>query len=345
MKTPMEKAKKLPGLSYAALSSGLELPVIDVSHPSFALDPSASEMEALISRYVEEQEKREKIPLFLRRLLLKVLLRRSLLAKGIAQAQGAYLSGINTYLMKLGPESIAWASSQSIDRQVAASLPALSMRLRLQDMARLLASSLEPLLQAKPGLPLQLLNLAGGHASDSLNALILLKKKKPGLLFGRSIEIAVLDMDSEGPNFAQACLRALSAPGAALEGLSISIKKTYYDWNAAGALASFLCSLDPKAPTALSSEGGLFEYGSDQIVSENLRALNSGLPEGAFIVGSVTRADGPAALLQRSSGIPLQPRSRAALEALTQSAGWQLTELITRPFCLDVLLKRPKLGA
>jgi hypothetical protein len=51
----------------------------------------------------------------------------------------------------------------------------LAVRLRLQDIARLMTDVLVPVLLSGARQPLQSLNIAGGPAFDSLNALIILK--------------------------------------------------------------------------------------------------------------------------------------------------------------------------
>ena len=77
------------------------------------------------------------------------------------------------------------AYARPIDRRIAAALPVMAVRLRLADMATLLAEALAPTLEARPRHPLRLVNIAGGPAMDSLNALIVLRRDRPGVLDGR----------------------------------------------------------------------------------------------------------------------------------------------------------------
>ena len=49
---------------------------------------------------------------------------------------------MHTYLLKLGPKMLGEAYSTPVDRKIAATLPALGVRLRVQDMARLMADAL-----------------------------------------------------------------------------------------------------------------------------------------------------------------------------------------------------------
>ena len=51
-------------------------------------------------------------------------------------ASGSFMSGMNTYMMALGPEKLKMQSffSSDVDRQIAASSAGAYMRLRLQDI-------------------------------------------------------------------------------------------------------------------------------------------------------------------------------------------------------------------
>jgi hypothetical protein len=84
-------------------------------------------------------------------------------------------------------------------------------------------------LDARPGDPLLLLNIGGGSAIDSLNALLLLHRERPGSLADRGIRIYVLDLDTAGPTFGARALAALQAEGAPLHGLDIRLTHVPYD--------------------------------------------------------------------------------------------------------------------
>ncbi len=149
--------------------------------------------------FVANARRRQRVPAFLQRLALGLLLRRSVLARGLKRASGSFLAGMSTYLFKLGPEMLG-SYARPIDRHIAAALPAVSMRLRLLDMARLLAEGVAPGLEARPGKPLRLVNIGGGPVIDSLNALILARRDRPASLAGRPIEI--LSLVRLGPHHA-----------------------------------------------------------------------------------------------------------------------------------------------
>jgi hypothetical protein len=48
--------------------------------------------------------------------------------RGIAASEGGFLSGMNTYIMKVGPDNLNDGYASKIDRMIAAFMPTLSMR-------------------------------------------------------------------------------------------------------------------------------------------------------------------------------------------------------------------------
>src|SRR5262249_59124865 len=56
----------MQGLCYAVTDDGLELPAIDITHPAFAEEPSAAEVEAMRRRDWRELNVRARLPAFLR---------------------------------------------------------------------------------------------------------------------------------------------------------------------------------------------------------------------------------------------------------------------------------------
>lgn len=343
---PIFELHKKPGVVYAVTDDGVELPVIDVTHPAFSLSVTEPGLAALSADFIREADRRRRWPLFVRRLLYRLFLSRSILAAGMAQASGSFLSGLNTYVMKLGPDNLG-RYAQPIDRTIAASLPVLGMRLRLQDVATLLADGLEPRLETSRERPCHLLNIGGGTAIDSLNALLVLQRRGPERLRSRSLRIHVLDLQAAAPGFGERALAALQAEGAPLHGLDVRLEHVPYDWSrAAETLPGMLADrLPPDAIVAVSSEGGLFEYGSDDRIVGNLDVLRDHTPEDTIVVGSVTRDDGPAAHLDPPSGIVLVPRSLRAFETLAHRAGWTASRWIERPFSRQVSLRKERGGA
>jgi hypothetical protein len=331
-----------PSVHYARTDEGVDLPVIDVTHPAFLLDVTDDEQRQLVAKFLGEPQPFAGMPAFVRNALYRFFLRKSVLARGIRQASGGggYLAAMSTYLLKLGPDNLAADFASPIDRRIAASLPALAVRLRLQDVARMLADALQPLVAAsagsphQPHQPLRLLNIAGGTAIDSINALLLLRQDHA--LTGRRIRIDVLDVDSTGPAFGARALEALRRSGGPLEGVDVALAHTRYDWNDASALRAVLENGD--AVSAASSEGGLFEYGTDEAILANLAYLREGTARDFVLVGSVTRADEPVERLHRSSHAATRPRGLDAFRALAERAGWRVARAVERPFSDQVTL-------
>lgn len=328
------------GIFYARAPSGVELPIIDVTHPAFAVSLSADEQRTRVDAFMRESQPFHKLPPLLRRPLLRFLLRGSLLARAMSSTGSSYLSGMNTYLFKLGPDNLNLPDITPIDRKIAASLPAFAMRLRVCDIARLLADSARTALEGVAAeRPLHLLNIAGGPAIDSLNALILLNRERPDLLTGRQIEVVVLDLDTDGPEFGARALRVLLAPGAPLGGREVRFRRVHYDWSNPTDLVPVLEEARAAhAVTLASSEGGLFEYGSDEQIVANLGTLRVGTGAGFALVGSVTRADAPMQRLRSSSSVPTRPRGLAVFSALIEPSGFSVERALERPFSDHVVL-------
>ena len=332
-----ERNKK-PGVCYAVTNDGLELPVVDLTHPAFASTLSEERQQALVRYFLTEQRRFARLPKLMRSLLLRFFMRGSRIGRGLRRAEGHFLDGMTTYLFKLGPKNLG-SYAVPVDSRMLMSLPAVSVRMRLSDMARLLADGVAPRLAADRRYPLHFINIAGGPAVDSLNALILLKREHAELLAGRRIVLRVLDGDDAGPAFGARALAALQEPGAALAGLDVTFEHTPYDWRDVGPLkAAVAAATSEGALMAVSSEGGLFEYGSDQDILANLRALPSD-ERRLFVVGSVTRDDEIIRTLKLTSTAATKPRGLPVFTALVAQAGWQVTRSIARPLSDQVVLE------
>lgn len=337
MKSLLFETQRKNGVRYALTDEGVELPVVDVTHPAFALTITEAEMQSRMQEFLTTQPPLASVPALLRKLLLRWFLRGSTLAAGIRQSRGTYMSGMNTYLLKLGPEMIGAAYSAPVDPTIASSLPGLCARLRLQDIAQLMADFLLPALRSIPRRPLHLLNIAGGPAMDSLNALILLSKQ-PDVLAEREVTIDVLDLDDAGPAFGRSALAALAEEGAPLHGTRVDFQHIRYNWKDASDLGSVLQELHrQEALGVCSSEGGLFEYGSDEEVVSNLARLRAS-SEVAAVVGSVTRADETTRRLHEMGSAAVKPRGMDVFGALVHKAGWTVARVVERPFSDQFLL-------
>ncbi len=332
--------RKRAGVYYAVTDDGLELPVVDVTHPAFAVSLGEEEQRARVAAYMQESSPFDKLPKLVRQPLLKLLLRGSVLGRAIGGASSSFLSGMNTYLLKLGPENLGDAYATPIDRKIAGTLPSFALRLRVSDLAGLLAAAARAALEAAPPeRPLHLLDIAGGPAITSLNALILLQRENGRLLAGRHVEIRVLDLDPSGPRFGVRALAALSVAGAPLAGVDARLERVHYDWSNPTELVPVLEDARASgAVTLAASEGGLFEYGSDDEIVANLATLRAGSGPSFAMVGSVTRADEPMQRMRRYSQIPTRPRGLPIFRALVERAGFTLEKAIERPFSDHVTL-------
>jgi len=319
------------GVCYALTEEGVELPVIDITHPAFRLDLGEGELARRFQEHLRMMRRHARVPAFLARLLLRWNCRRSALLRGISGAEGGFLGGMDTYLLKLGSANLGPGFQSPLDRKVADSFPALAARIRLQEAARRIALALAGPLAARPGAPLHFVNIAGGPASDSLNALILLNRDHPRLLQGRAIHIHVLDLHREAPGFGGRALAALSAPGAPLAGLPVSLRHLPYDWSGTRVLRELLASLEPGAVVAASSEGGLFNYGSDSEIRANLQALREGVPADCAVVGSVSWDSPSARAFRRFSRIAARNLEREPFERLVRETGWELETGVPSP--------------
>ena len=157
----------------AATRDGTLLPVIDVTDPRFAVPDDPDSLRRLFDAAHEEERRNRRIPRFIMRLLLRSAAKKSLLVRAIFSADTTFLDGITTYVMKLGADNLPPPYDSPMDRRLAASPHLTLLRLRTQQVARLLADSLADDLAAAPTAPLHLINIAGGPAIDSLNALII----------------------------------------------------------------------------------------------------------------------------------------------------------------------------
>lgn len=335
MTPSLPEVNKRPGVSYAVTSDGVELPVVDVTHRAFAVSVSESEQQALIRKFLADPQPFALLPKFIRNRLLQFFLRGSVLSKGIRASEGSFMSGMDTYLLKLGPDMLG-AHATPIDRRIAGSLPSLSVRLRLQDVAQLMADVLRVSLSCQPRRPLHFINIAGGPAIDALNALILIKKNDPVALTERPVRIDVLDLDEAGPKFGEAALSALSGHEAPLQGTQIAFRHIRYDWSNPADLRSVLEEARARNSIVIgSSEGGLFEYGTDEQIQGNLEALRGSLE---CFIGSVTRADEPMQRLKEMSSAATRPRGLAVFRELARGAGWEVARFVERPLSDQVVL-------
>ena len=321
--------KKLPGVFYAPWGD-IELPILDVTHEAFRVDATGESLEAQAQEHDRQQARSRVLGRLFNRFLLPHLLKTSRIGRGLIAAKDTHLDAQTTYLMKLGSRALG-QSFTDLDRRIAGSIAGTLLRVRVQDLAQAQTQAATPLLASSPVRPLHLLNIAGGPASDSINTLLLLHRAAPGLMLGRSIVIHLLDLDQEGPRFAEASLAAWQAGGGPLEGVGAQLEPVSYDWNHSQALATALQEIPRDAALLVSSEGGLFDYGTDQDVLANLSAIHRQSPTDAQVFGTLSRPGGPGNAIRRGSIAAVVLRTVEDLRGLAKSAGWTLAEHWVRP--------------
>ena len=316
-----------PGVCTARTDGGQVLPVLDITHPAFATEVVRERREDV------EEAVRVEARLF------------AGLREGERPMRTIHVaSALRTYRAKLGDEGLGWARWFPFLRSADGFL-AEQIRRRAQSVARLLAAALVAPLSRRPGVPVHLVNIAGGAASDSLNALIVLNRDRPFHLMGRALRVHVLDVDPAGPHFAARALTSLRAPGAPLARLDAELEHTPYDWNEPGRLPALLAPW--RAEDAIlvgSSEGGLLEYCPDALVLEHLRRLGEGAPSDFALACTAWRGDevGEAARALRGRDQPLRPHTTESVTALAERAGWSVQWSEEQNPLHLVLLLRPR---
>jgi hypothetical protein len=330
------------GLVFATTADGLRLPVIDVTHPAFAIADDPASLAARCDAFLAWDRRNRYMPRFLLQLLMRRAARRSRLLTMVTAADSDYLDSISTYLFKLPADQLPPGFDSPTDRKVAAAPHVTLVRLRMQQIAKLLAEALVAPLAAAADAPLDLVNIAGGPALDSVNALILLARAHAALL-RRPLAIHVFDAQPDGPAFGARALAALSAPGGPLHGRDIGFQHHVYDWNDTAPLARMLAEFAARgAVIAASSEGGLFEYGTDAAIVANLGALaRAGVP---IVAGSVTSASEMRKRMIAQARFRLFPRGLEGFAPLAARGGYAIAESRTAVVSEQVLL-RPRAGA
>jgi hypothetical protein len=332
--TDIVKRMRAEGILFAPTGEGYELPIIDMAHPRFFVPDEPAAINALEDAFRADDIRRRRIPKFLMRLILKSAAKKSRLVRALFGSREGFLDGLSTYVMKLGTENLVPPYDDPIDRKFAASPHIRLLRLRMQQVASMLAEGLKEELLARPGVPLHLINIGGGPAIDSINTLMRLKAH--GCL-QRPAVIHVLDGDDAGPSFGARSLAVLKAEGNPLQGTDIAFDHRRYDWNRATVLEDLITALKSEhAVIAASSEGALFEYGTDQAIIANLTALRTGA---MLVAGSVTSADAMRRRMIADSQFKLFPRGLQGFSPLATVAGFAIVQSRNAMLSDQVLLR------
>jgi hypothetical protein len=238
--------------------------------------------------------------------------------------------------MKLGADNLVPPFDSPADRRFAASPHITLLRLRTQQTATLIAEAIGADAVFASSAPLHLVNIAGGPALDSINSLIRLKHMRPDLL-QRPIVIHVLDRNADGAFFGANALAVLKEEGHPLEGIDAAFELHDYDWNDPSCLARLLeKSKAMGGVVAASSEGGLFEYGTDDAIIANLSVLHEAA---RFVVGSVTSSDEIRRRMIAMSGFQVIPRGLEGFRPLAEAARFTIVKAEPALLSEQVLLR------
>jgi len=100
------RANKKAGVSYAVTNDGLELPVVDVTHPAFAAELSPEKQQALLGQFWRSSAASRPAQAGAKR-AHAVFHARLAHRPGFAPRGGHVLGpGMTTYLFKLGPQNL-----------------------------------------------------------------------------------------------------------------------------------------------------------------------------------------------------------------------------------------------
>ena len=311
------------GVVMARAPGGYDLPVIDVAHPRFTVAEDPASLEALRRAMLDYERRHARVPRFVMRWMIRSAARRSRFLSGIFRPGATFLDGLTTYAMKLGEQNLLPPFDSDVDRMFARSPHVTCLRLRMQQVASLVADAAMLALEASPGRPLHIIDIAGGPAMDAVNAVLLIARSPAGL--PGAVVIHVLDPDEDGPAFGAAALQALSQPGRPLEGIDVQMRRTPYDWSETAALDDIVAaSIASGAVIVASSEGGLFEYGTDEAIVRNLTSLRAGGRGARAVVGSVTSGDDSRRRMARQSALKVIPRGLEGFAPLAAEAGFSI---------------------
>jgi hypothetical protein len=279
---------RILGLSYTFTANGVELPVLDITHPQFISSIDEVKLKKMLHDAEKNAEKTAEkfnsMPSFLKKFLAKHSFTMSELLQN--KGDNDFLSGVSTLMLKLGPNLIGKGRKRFLDRLASGGIGGIVLRMRVRDLSKCQAQAMIPILKRFPDKNLCMINIAGGAASDSINTLILIFKEDPALLQNRKIEINVLDIDKFGPGFAGNCFSVLKNTGGLFHRLDVSLRHIPYDWNDTETLFKLL-SERKEWLQMCSSEGGLFEYCSDEVIDKNLDALFNNSNSEIIVTGSL----------------------------------------------------------
>jgi len=168
---------------------------------------------------------------------------------------------------------------------------------------------------------------------------MILRREHPELLAKAKIELRLMDLNSDGTDFAARSLHALAADGCPLSGIDIRLRVYRYDWNNPAELRTILEDVHVvRDGVVVSSEGGLFEYASDAAIRDTLRIFRTITPLGSVFVGSVGKAGKNEKAIHKATATSAVPRPLDSFRELVDTAGWRTLNVLECPLCHCVSL-------
>jgi hypothetical protein len=95
-------------------------------------------------------------------------------------------------------------------------------------------------------------------------------------------------VDDYGPYFACQCAQTLTSEEGILSGLDLTCRHIAYDWKNTETLRETITGREDQI-ILFSSEGGLFEYGSETDIRENLKTINDVVATDTEFIASVVK--------------------------------------------------------
>ncbi|WP_427110619.1 hypothetical protein [Lysinibacillus xylanilyticus] len=136
---------------YAVFENGIQLPILDITHPLFnaSIDEQAYHLNCLKS--VRSIESLKKMPGFIQNIFVKM-----------SNVDNSYLSGMRTLLYKLGPNLSRGIKLGFRDKWAVKQTSFMGLRIRLRDLCQRQSKILQPQLKQFPERNLCFFNIAGG---------------------------------------------------------------------------------------------------------------------------------------------------------------------------------------
>jgi hypothetical protein len=344
------ETSRIARLAYVFTDNGIELPVLDITHPQFVSSIDEDHLDEVSKASIQRMLAMGQMSDAQKRTYYEQLLKSYIFGPVFVSDPGAnFMSGMSTYVYKLGPNLIGGGPDREFDRSASMDIGSVAVRMRIRDLCRLQADAVIPQLESSPQKDLCFINIAGGAASDSINTLILILKENPTLVRSRKIEIHVLDIDTVGPHFALGCIEALKAPAHHFHGLDIAFHHVPHDWQDTDGLIPLLSNKKDWI-VMCTSEGGLFEYGGDEEIIRNLNVLYDHSPAGMRVAGTIVhepnKVHATVPALAKASNAGLQFLGVSGLTGLLEKTGWGLERVQEQnPIYAVFTLKKEKYRA